>query len=76
MMHFCDGSAFKENELFSSHPKALQIVAYYDELEIVSLIGTYVKKYKLGCLFFSWEMLGLVFAICAEVNQFGCCYEV
>ncbi len=53
MCDFCDGSQFKEHELFSSNPKALQIIAYYDELEIVNPIGTYVKKHKLGCLFFT-----------------------
>ena len=30
----------------------MQIIAYYDELEIVNPIGSYVKKHKLGCLFF------------------------
>ena len=50
---FCDGSMFKEHELFSSYQNALQIIAYYDELEIVNPIGTYVKKHKLGCLFFT-----------------------
>lgn len=28
-------------------------MAYYDELEIVNPVGTYVKKHKLGCLFFT-----------------------
>ncbi len=50
---FCDGSTFLEHDLFSSNPKALQIIAYYDELEVVNPIGTYVKKHKLGCLFFT-----------------------
>jgi len=49
---FCDGSAFKSHPLFSSDPLALQIIAYYDEVEIVNPIGSYVKKQKLGCIFF------------------------
>ena len=50
---FCDGETFKTHPLFQCDPYALQIVAYYDELEIVNPIGTYVKKHKLGCLFFT-----------------------
>ena len=49
---FCDGVTFKDHPLFQSDVNALQIVGYYDELEIVNPIGTYVKKHKLGCLFF------------------------
>lgn len=50
---FCDGEAYKTHPLFETDPYALQIVAYYDELEVVNPIGTYVKKHKLGCLFFT-----------------------
>ena len=49
---FCDGSLFHSHPMFSTNPTALQIIAYYDELEIVNPIGSYVKKHKLGCMFF------------------------
>ena len=49
---FCDGSVFKQHELFSSDSEALQIVGYYDELEITNPIGAYVKKHKVGITFF------------------------
>ena len=49
---FCDGSRYQEHPLFSTDNKALQIVGYYDELEVVNPIGSYVSKQKLGCLFF------------------------
>ena len=49
---FCDGSLFRSHPLFRTTPTALQIVAYYDELEVVNPIGSYVKKHKLGCIFF------------------------
>lgn len=52
---FCDGAAYRSHPLFSSDHSALQIVAYYDELEVVNPIGSYISKRKLGCLFF---MLG------------------
>ena len=49
---FCDGSLFKSHPLFSSDPHALQVVAYYDEIEVVNPIGSFIKKHKLGCMFY------------------------
>ena len=50
---FCDGLLYKSHPMFSVDSKSLQIIAYYDELEVVNPIGSYVKKHKLGCLFFT-----------------------
>lgn len=41
---FCDGSIFKSHPLFSCDPFALQVVGYYDDLEIVNTLGSFVKK--------------------------------
>ena len=49
---FCDGRVFQEDSLFSRDPKALQIVAYYDDLEIANPLGAYVKKHKVGVVLF------------------------
>lgn len=49
---FCDGSIVKSHELFSTDPNALQIIGYYDELEIVNPLGAYVKKKSRGFVFF------------------------
>ena len=49
---FCDGSLFKSHYMFNSDPNALQVIAYYDELEVVNPIGSYIKKHKLGCMFY------------------------
>ena len=49
---FCDGSLFQAHPLFSLDVYALQIIAYYDDLEIVNPLGSFVKRHKLGCLFF------------------------
>ena len=35
---FCDGLSFKSHPLFSGDPHALQIVGYYDDLEIVKVV--------------------------------------
>ena len=49
----CDGSRFKEHPLFSVNPRALQIIAYYDELEVCNPLGAHIKKHKLGVVFFT-----------------------
>ena len=49
---FCDGTIFHSHPLFNSDPYALQIVAYYDEIEVVNPLGSYVRKHKLGCMFY------------------------
>lgn len=50
---YCDGSFCKNHPLFSDDDTALQIVAYFDELEVTNPIGSYVNIHKLGCLFFT-----------------------
>ena len=49
---YCDGSVYKAHPLFSTEPKSLQIIAYYDELELCNPLGTHVKQHKLGIVFF------------------------
>ena len=50
---FCDGTMFKEHPLFSTNLTTLQIIAYYDEVEITNALGSYVRTHKVGALFFS-----------------------
>ena len=52
---FCDGQAFHTHPLFSDHPNALQLLLYYDDVEVVNPIGSHRKIHKLGtcaCSFF------------------------
>ena len=44
---------FATHPLFSTDKQALQIVAYFDELEVANPLGSYISKHKLGCVFFS-----------------------
>ena len=48
---FCDGTVFQTHPLFSQDPCALQIVTYYDEVELCNSLGSHVKKHKLGIVF-------------------------
>ena len=47
---YCDGSIFKSHPLFSADSKALQIVLYYDDVEVVNPIGSRTKTHKLGTI--------------------------
>ena len=48
MSDFCDGTCFKENQLFAMHKDAIQVILYYDELEICNPLGSKRTKHKLG----------------------------
>jgi hypothetical protein len=43
----CDGDYIKNHPIFSRNHRALQILLYTDELEIVNPLGTHVKKHKI-----------------------------
>lgn len=49
---FQDGSFTRTHPFLSTTPKSLQIVAYYDELEICNPLGSSNKIHKVGCIFF------------------------
>ena len=40
MMDICDGEQFKDHPLFSKDKNALQLMLYYDELEVCNPIGS------------------------------------
>lgn len=50
---FCDGSIYKSHSIFASDQLALQIVPYYDELEICNPLGSYTKKHKVGMFYYT-----------------------
>ena len=45
---FCDGSFFKTHPLFSVSLNALQLIAYYDELEVCNPLVSHSGIHKLG----------------------------
>ena len=48
---YCDGKRFHENGLFSTDLVALQLMLYYDELELCNSLGSRHKKHKIGMLY-------------------------
>ena len=49
----CDGSIYKRHPTLGSDQSSIQIIGYYDEVELCNPLGSSHKKHKLGCLFFS-----------------------
>lgn len=48
MGDFCDGKLYRDHALFTSNPKALQVMLYYDDVEICNPLGSKSKIHKLG----------------------------
>lgn len=47
----------KKNELFSSHPKAIQLQLFYDDFETVNPLGSKTAVHKLGGIYFTLRNL-------------------
>lgn len=45
---YCDGELFKSHELFGCHESAIQIIMYFDEVEICNPLGGHNGIHKLG----------------------------
>jgi len=45
---FCDGSFYKNHPLFSSNSTALQIMTYFDEVDVCDPLGSKSSKHKIG----------------------------
>ena len=43
-----DGSIFKEHPLFSVEPRALQIILFFDEVELCNPLGKSTKIHKIS----------------------------
>lgn len=52
LSNFCDGNFCRQNALFSSKTKSLQICLYNDDFEVCNPIGTFRKKQKLNGMYF------------------------
>lgn len=48
MRDYCDGTLFRSHPLFTSNPNSLQIILYYDDVEICNPLGSKAKVHKLG----------------------------
>ena len=44
----CDGQYYKDHSFFRAHSNALQVMLYYDDVEMCNPLGSKTKKNKLG----------------------------
>ena len=42
----CDGSVFKNHPIFKFDKQAIQLIAYYDEVQLCNRLVSYTKKNK------------------------------
>ena len=61
---FCDGCASKSHSLFAVHKNALQVLLYFDDIEVVNNLGSHKKVHKLG----KWHTTLIL--LCYGVQQY------
>ena len=47
-MNFCDAQLTRESEIFKNYPTALQLIMYYDDIEVANPLGAKAGIHKLG----------------------------
>jgi hypothetical protein len=57
MADVCDTPGVKDHPLFGNDQKALQVILYYDDVEICNPLGSNTKKHKLGRVCMSFSIL-------------------
>lgn len=63
---------FKTHAIFKTDKHAIQLIAYFDEVELCNPLGSNTKKHKLGCIFFfNWQFAPKI-SFKAEVHI--CCF--
>ena len=71
---YCDGEAYKSHPLYSTHVNSLQILLYYDELEVCNPLGSSKTKHKLGeSSIYMKLMLCVQLTLCVHVSVSHLC---
>lgn len=69
LQDMCDGDMFKKHPLFSTDEKAIQIIAYYDEVELCNPLGSNTQVRL--CFLYCWQLSSLL-PLKAKVKFPGC----
>ena len=83
MRDFCDAQLIKESELFKKDPTALQLIMFYDKIEVANPLGAKAGIHKLGelriCMHFCIGVfyyglgnISLIFRSSLQVIQLAC----
>ena len=60
MGDYCDTPAFKSHPLFSIDPSAVQIMIYYDDVEVTNPLGSKIKTHTKGSFIICGIMVHLL----------------
>ncbi|XP_065891557.1 uncharacterized protein [Dysidea avara] len=52
LQNYYDGQAFKNNDLFREHKDGIQLILYYDKVEVCNPLGSKRKIHKLGVFYY------------------------
>ena len=64
LRELCDGAVFMVHPTFAADNQCIQVIAYYDEVELCNPLGSSSKKHKLGCIFLALAIFILSLAQC------------
>ena len=70
MSDCCDSPAFSSHRLFSTDPSALQIMIYYDDVEVTNPLGSKSKTHKIGTCNFMLNVQNLFIHVHVHVAIF------
>lgn len=64
----CDGLQFKNHPLYSCEPQALQIMLYYDEVELCNPLGAAKKIHKVGMYYSLYNVVYVFIGMISHRN--------
>ena len=56
MADFCDGELHGSHQLYMVDENALQLILYFDEIQLFNNLGSASGKYKLGTCTYIWTL--------------------
>ena len=58
---FCDGQVLQNHPLFTSSPTALQLLLYFDDLELCNPLGSKSRKHKISVFYVSFGNINPIY---------------
>ncbi|XP_065897824.1 uncharacterized protein [Dysidea avara] len=72
---FCDSPKFKYRPLFGSHHNTLQIFLFFDECKLCNPLGSFRKKHKISCYYYTIGNICPMYQSTLEAIQLLCLVE-
>jgi len=70
---FCDGSFVSQNKIFRAHKDGLQLIFYYDDIEVANLLASKAEMHKLVAQSMHFILIKItrIILLCASVQYLG-----